>query len=282
MSNKSKLDYIQLAKDLTRSDDIKVILAAAKEIEGYVADDDGYVLPDTAIEFMEQAEIWTIAGRVPLRLHEYQKGWVDWLEDDLPVPTKPFILISARQMGSSTVMPLYGLWEAMSKPWSRVLVVAPRFATASEHRERVALAIESAGIPYTTMNKAKIVLDNQSEIEFVGYADIAKPGYRDVNVAILMDAAYYPHGRASDILMWTQRQLNHGAKVIVASSAGLAKGVLHSLVNEMNYPFISTPWHDHPDRPAEWIEQQRMYLSPAQFASEMECQFIQLDDDQSR
>ncbi len=283
MSNKSKLDYIQLAKELTRSDDIKVILAAAKEIEGYVADDDdGYALPDTAIEFMEQAEIWTIGGKRPLRLYEYQKGWVDWLEDDLQAPTKPFILISARQMGSSTVMPLYGLWEAMRKPWSRVLVIAPRFALATEHRERVVLAIESAGIPVTAINKTKITLENHSEIEFVTYSEIAKPGYRDVNVAIFMDAAYYPHGRASDIMMWTQRQLNLGAKIIVASSAGVAKGFLHSLVNELNYPFISTPWHDHPDRSPEWIEQQRMYLSPAQFASEMECQFIRWEEDENK
>lgn len=282
MSNNSKLDYIQLAKELTRSDDIKVILAAAKEIEGYVADDDGYCLPETAIEFIEQAEIWTISGKMPLRLHEYQKGWVDWLEDDLAAPTKPFILISARQMGSSTVMPLYGLWEAMRKPWSRVLVIAPRFATAVEHRDRVTLAIESAGIPVTTMNKTKIALENHSEIEFVTYAEVAKPGYRDVNLAIMMDAAYYPHGRSSEIMMWTQRQLNLGAKIIVASSAGVAKGFLHSLVNDLNYPFISTPWHDHPERTEEWITNYRLQLSPAQFASEFECQFIRYEDDQNK
>lgn len=282
MSNKSKLDYIQLAKELTRSDDIKVILDAAKEIEGYVADDEGYYLPDTAIEFMEQTQIWSIKGKVPLCLHEYQKGWVDWLEDDLPAPSKPFILVSARQMGSSTIMPLYGLWMAVSKPWSRVLVVGPRFASACDHRDRVVLAIESAGIPVTTINKTKITLENNSEIEFVAYSEIARPGYRDVNVVVMMDAAFYPFSRASDIMQWTQRQLHHGAKVIVASSAGLAQGFLYSLVNEYNYPFISTPWSDHPDREEEWIANQRMYLSAEQFASEHECQFIRVDDYQSR
>ena len=280
MSNKSKLDYIQLAKDLTRSDDIKVILAAAKEIEGYVAEDDyGYSLPDTAVEFMEQTQIWTIAGRVPLRLFEYQKGWIDWLEDDLAAPTKPFILISARQMGASTVMPLYGLWEAIRKPWSRVLVVASRFSSAMDHRERVTLAIESAGIPVTSTNRTKIVLENHSEIEFVAYSDIARPGYRDVNVVIMMDAAFYPHARADDLMHWTQRQINVGAKVIVASNVGYGRGLLFDLVEKMNYPFISTPWSDHPDRSEEWIVKQRQMLSPEHFAAEMECQFIRMDDE---
>ena len=286
MSNKSKLDYIQLAKNLTKSDDITVIISAAKEIEAFMAidfEDDGFALPECPIEFMEQTRIWSVAGQVPLVLYDYQKAWVEWLSDDLSTPKTPYILITARQMGGSTIIPLYGLWEALRNPWSKVILVASRFANAKEHLDRLGLAIDSAGIPIKQITRSKIVLENNSEIEFVSYNDVSQPGYRDVNIVMFMDAAYYPHSRAHDLMNWTQRQISKGAKVLVVSSAGIAKGFLYDLIDDkMNYPFISSPWHHHPERNQEWFDHHKLHLSAAQLAAEMDCQFISLDDDQSR
>ena len=282
---KTKLDFIQLAKELTRSESIDVILAAAKKLENYIdhedyGDDGGYCLPDTPVEFMEQAKIWSMAGVVPLVLHEYQKAWVEWLSEPMPTPT-PYIMLAARQMGLSTVLPLYALWTAASTPWTRCVIVAPRFAMSLDVRDKLALAIDAMGMPVRTVNKTKIVLENDSEIDFVTYADISKAGFKDVNVALMMDAAFYPYSHADDLMRWTKRQVHNGARVIVGSCPSYARGFLHDLVKFNAYPFMTTPWNAHPERDEKWADNYRKILSAKQFAMEMDCQFIDEEEPKS-
>lgn len=283
MTTKAKLDFIQLAKELTRSDSIDVILAAAKKLENYIENDEygdegDYCLPENAIGFIEQAKIWSIAGIIPLTLHEYQKAWVEYLSEPTSTPA-PHILISARQMGLSTVVPLYALWTATRKPWTRCVIVTPRFAMTMDVRDKLALAIEAMGLPVRSLHKTKIVLENDSEIDLVSYSDIIKAGFRDVNLAVFMDAAYYSFSHTDDLMRWTRRQIHNGAQVIVASSSSRTGGVLHSLIADHAYPFMSTPWSVHPDRDEKWADNYRKALGPINFAMEMECQFV---DDNSK
>lgn len=277
MITKTKLDFLQLAKKLTRSENIDVILEAAKKLENYIdldnGEEDGYCLPENAIDFIEQSKVWSPAGHIPLKLYDYQKAWVEWLSEPIH-PRAPHILIAARQMGLTTVLPLYSMWVAVNKPWSRVVIVVPRFAMAGDIRDGLAHAIHSMDLPIKSQNKGKIVFENGSEIDLVSSSDIASRGFKNVNVAVLMDAAHYSYAHANEIMNWTQRQIHLGAQVIIGSSSSYTEGFLHKMVNDHDYPVVSTPWHAHPERDEEWAGKYRDILSEGRFAIEMECKFI--------
>ena len=286
MTTNPKLEFIQLAKELTCSDDIEVILAAACKLEGYLGedaeDDAEYSLPETPIPFMEQCNIWTVAhGLVPLRLYDFQKGWVDWLHDD-PVSStpQPEILISARQMGTSTIMPLYGTYLAVQKPWTKVMVVSPRHYAAIETRDRVQAAIEGMGLPVDKIAKTKITFQNGSEITFGGPNDLGRGTSPEAfNVLIMLDAAFYPYSMDHDLMSYTMRALHGGTRVIVASSPRFGKGFLFDLIDKHQFPYMTTTYRAHVDRDPKWAEDMKKSISPSNWMSEMECQFIMVDDE---
>lgn len=283
MNTQPKLEFIQLAKELTRSTNIDDIIDAARKLEGYLdeEDDGGFDLPDTASEFLEQCMIWTTKGQTMLKLHEYQKSWLDWLDDNQNASTSrdPEIMIAARQMGVSTVFPLYGLFYGVANPWSRVMIVTPRTASSIEHCDRVRIAIDGMGIGVKSSNRFQIVLENGSEITFANQHDVDR--YRGQNIVILLDASFYPYSQDDNMKRFVYRQLADGGRVVIATASRYRGGFVHDYIRD-NVPYIATTWDEHPDREAGWSDTIRKQLSEDQWRMEMECSFISHPDEYIR
>ena len=288
MIDTPRLEFIRLAKELTCSDDIQVILKAARELEGYLGDEDiddaHFTLPDNPISFLETCRIWSPKGLTKLCPFEFQKGWVDWLEGNADfVNQQPEIMLTARQMGTSTILPLYMLYVAARDPWTRIMIVTSKFSMARDLWDRVALAIDGMDMPVSKMNKTKITLENGSEITFASQNDLRQgAASTDYNFTLMMDAACYPYSRDYELKEWTMRAVSGGSRVIIASSARFTKGFLFDLIDTHNVPCVTTHFDQNPNFDQAWVDRTKEMMSEATWLSEYECHFISFDDEEPK
>jgi hypothetical protein len=102
-------------------------------------------------------------GREKIKLHPCQKRAIRKMRDN-----RFFILLASRQVGKSTMMTIYVLWQACFCDDQRILLVANKEATAIEIFQRVRLAFEELPVwlkpGVKEYGKTSMTLDNGSRI----------------------------------------------------------------------------------------------------------------------
>jgi hypothetical protein len=102
-------------------------------------------------------------GREKIKLHPCQKRAIRKMRDN-----RFFILLASRQIGKSTMMTIYILWQACFMDDQRILLVANKEATAIEIFQRVRLAFEELPVwlkpGVKEYGKTSMTLDNGSRI----------------------------------------------------------------------------------------------------------------------
>ena len=67
-------------------------------------------------------------GRHPISLHKYQRSVLRTMRDD-----RFFVLLASRQVGKTTLMTVYALWNACFNNDQRILIVANKEGTAIKY-----------------------------------------------------------------------------------------------------------------------------------------------------
>ena len=131
-------------------------------------------------------------GKETIKLYPAQKTALRAMRDN-----RFYILLASRQIGKSTLMTIYLLWQACFKKDQRILLVANKEATAIEIFGRVRMAYEELPNwlkpPVKEYAKTSMTLDNGSRIGITTTTGTAARG-QSVNCLVIDEMAFIePH-----------------------------------------------------------------------------------------
>ncbi len=236
-------------------------------------------------------------GMIPLILFDYQIDMVNGFNGH-----QNCIVLTARQLGKTTVAAAYLLWYAMFKDDQTILIAANVFRQALEIMERIRTMYENcpdyirAGVP--SYNKTSIKFDNGSRI--VAQATTPNTG-RGMSISLLYvdEMAFAPPKMIEDMWVSLSPTLSTGGKSIITSTpktdvdmfAKLWFGAIDTTDEFGNpdpscqngegrngYFSVLATWDRHPDRDAEWAAKEEAKIGKAKFAQEHCCQFVSDDE----
>lgn len=193
----------------------------------------------------------------------------DWMENQRSIDLK------ARQLGDTWLAGGFGLWQALYKPGSLVLVYRQKEADAGQIVERIWEMFTS--LPDHLKNGVKVLVPAKGhrpsikiEFEFPdgrisriqGQASTSSAGHGETAALVIMDE-FARIDAASDLMKAVQPAAGSKGKIIIVSTAN---GVSNPETGEGNYfhflwvnedtgfkkSFL--PWWLHPDRDADWYE----------------------------
>lgn len=233
-------------------------------------------------------------GRQLLNLYPFQKDMIDAIHNN-----RFSILLTARQMGKTTVASAYLLWYAMFKDDATILIVANNNAQALEIMQRIRFAYEeipdhirAGGVSY---NKGSIEFDNGSRI--ISRATTANSG-RGLSITLLYadEFAFVQPNMAQEFWTAIQPTLSTGGGCILTSTpngdddifAQTWRGAIDSIgadgnpiaggVGKNGFKSFMAPWDLHPDRDEHWAVTQRRQLGEDRFRREFECEFLTAEE----
>lgn len=274
-----RLDYIQMAKDLTGSNDIKVIIAAAKEIERYAqVQENPKGLPSDLSSFYPYCKIQhPLHGPIPFEPFDFHNDWgwslTKYVNED---PKSPLLFCVARQMGLLTVMSAFALWYALSSRRQRVLILGERMSSAHEIKDR--LHIMSLSLPNTfggvRVERNYVSCWNGSKIEFGTPNNAGVAQMEDADLIVIVNAAYISYSRDAAVKAGIDAAMEAKTPVVLASCPMYQQGLFWDYwkrAPERNK--VLTKWSQQPHRDEEWANAFRIHLGVDTFRREFECQF---------
>ncbi len=214
--------------------------------------------------------LWTLSDPIPFVLHcaiqhpvkgaikfepyLYQLDAIDHVHTN-----RLSVINSARQMGMTTTLGAYVLWQALFNPGQTIVICTSRLVGAVEWCDRIRYMIENLP-PHLTpqmlrYNKTELAFDNGSRILFKAIAKDLGRGYA-INMLVIDDAAYVNEGKMTD--MWTSLYpcVATGTKVVIASCPKATGTFFHRIWTGNNgFAKMAIPWHAHPERDQAWYDQ---------------------------
>lgn len=282
---KNPLDYVEKAKELTGSNDIDIILDAARKLAQFDLPAPAYppVLPQRLSDFLPTVKIThPLRGLIPFDPYPFQSelAW-DLNRTVMTRFSEPsrLVHVGSRQMGTSTLLSAFALWYALNNAKQKILFVVPRLTFGFDISERIGTMLVAQPMTYGQVvqnNKAKKTFSNGSTIDFRTYASEVTP--RDIaasDIVILSDAAYCPYAYDNSIRTALFELLARNGTYVASSNPQHPRGIFWDLWNEAkSHEKLYQPWHVHPERDEEWARPFREQLGPKRFANEFECEFI--------
>jgi len=220
-------------------------------------------------------------GRHPIKLHSYQKKVIRKMRDD-----RFFILLASRQVGKTTLMTVYALWNACFNDDQRVLIVANKEGTAIEIFKRVRMAYEELpnwlkpGV--TEYGKTSMTLGNGTTIGISTTTGTAARG-QSCNVLILDELAFIDNHLVEEFWKSVYPIISSfkKSKIFISSTPNGTENLFHKLYtgatnNTNGWSHARIDWWEVPGRDDEWkAEQVRNMGSQEAFDQEFGCQFLQ-------
>jgi len=219
-------------------------------------------------------------GREKIKLHPCQKRAVRKMRDN-----RFFILLASRQIGKSTMMTIYVLWQACFCDDQRILLVANKEATAIEIFQRVRLAFEELPVwlkpGVKEYGKTSMTLDNGSRIGISTTTGSAARG-QSVNVVVIDEMGHIePHlmdefwKSVFPIISSSKK-----SKIFVCSTANGTDNLFYKLYDgaekgENGWAHDKILWNEVPGRDEKWAETTKKTLGSAEdWEQEFNCQFL--------
>jgi hypothetical protein len=233
-------------------------------------------------------------GRLRFQLYPYQKDMVSTVHGN-----RFSCLLTARQMGKTTVVGAYLLWYAMFKPDSTILIVANNAAQALEIMQRIRFAYEEmpdyirAGA--AAYNKGSIEFDNGSRIVSRATTSSAARGL-SVTLLYADEFAFVLPNMAQEFWSAIQPTLSTGGGCIISSTPNgdndifsqIWRGATDTIrsdgtehpngVGINGFRAFMARWDAHPDRDEAWADEQRAQLGEDKFRREMGCEFLTAEE----
>lgn len=219
-------------------------------------------------------------GREKIKMHPCQKRAIRKMRDN-----RFFILLASRQIGKSTMMTIYILWQACFMDDQRILLVANKEATAIEIFQRVRLAFEELPVwlkpGVKEYGKTSMTLDNGSRIGITTTTGTAARG-QSVNCLVIDEMAFIePHlveefWKSVFPIITSSKK----SKVFVCSTSNGTDNLFYKLYDgaekgENGWAYEKIKWDEIPGRDEKWAANTRQAIGSIEaWLQEFECQFL--------
>jgi hypothetical protein len=195
------------------------------------------------------------------------------------------IILKSRQLGISTIVAAYAIWQALFYKNKNILIIATKLAVAQNFVKKVKVALQALPpwlmlSPITSNNKQQVVLGNGSSIKAIPTSEDA--GRSEALSLLIIDEAAFV--RNFDEL-WTglYPTLSTGGRAIILSTPNGVGGQYYDLwmgaeqhTNVFNP--IKLSWDVHPERDHTWFEEETKNMTTKQIAQELLCDFAASGD----
>ena len=219
-------------------------------------------------------------GREKIKLYKPQKRSLRLMRDN-----RFFCLLASRQIGKSTMMSIYILWQACFNSDQRILLVANKEATAIEIFQRVRMAYEELPNwlkpPVKEYAKTSMTLENGSRIGITTTTGTAARG-QSVNCLVIDEMAFIePHlveefWKSVFPIITSSKK----SKVFVCSTANGTDNLFYKLYTEAvdglnSWAYDMIKWDEIPGRDKAWAQATKTAIGSSDaWLQEFECEFI--------
>lgn len=219
-------------------------------------------------------------GKIPFNLYPFQEKTLREFQQH-----RFNIVLKSRQMGISTLVAAYSLFQMIFNPNYKVLVIATNQDVAMNLIHKVKVMIDT--LPswlrpkISENNKLKVTLGNGSTIKASSSNENA--GRSEALSLLVIDEAAFIYSFES---IWTAAQMTlaTGGDAIILSTPNGVDNLFHKLYSEAEtgivpegldgFNPINLKWDLHPERDQTWRDNQTALLGAKQAAQECDCDFL--------
>ena len=219
-------------------------------------------------------------GKEKIKLYKPQKRALRKMRD-----TRFFCLLASRQIGKSTMMTIYILWQACFNNDQRILLVANKEATAIEIFQRVRMAYEELPNwlkpPVIEYAKTSMTLENGSKIGITTTTGTAARG-QSVNCLVIDEMAFIEPNLVEEFWksVFPIISSSKKSKVFVCSTANGTDNLFYKLYmgaieGTNSWAHDKIKWDEVPGRDEAWAKDTKTALGSSEaWLQEFECEFI--------
>ena len=221
-----------------------------------------------------------LKGLIPFKTYEFQDDCVKEFND-----YRFNIILKSRQLGLSTLVAAYAVWQSVFYKDKNVLIIATKLAVAQNFIRKVKTYIKSMPnwllVPVVTANnKQQVEFSNGSQIKAVPTSEDA--GRSEALSLLIVDEAAFVRN-FDELWMGLYPTLSTGGRAILLSTPNGVGGQYHeiytkSLRKENEFNPIKLMWDVHPERGEDWFNKETKNMSQKQVAQELLCDFASSGD----
>lgn len=195
------------------------------------------------------------------------------------------IILKSRQLGLSTLVAAYAVWQAAFYKEKNILIIATKLAVAQNFIRKVKTYIKSMPnwllVPeITANNKQQVEFSNGSQIKAVPTSEDA--GRSEALSLLIVDEAAFVRN-FDELWMGLYPTLSTGGRAILLSTPNGVGGQYHEIYTkaerkENEFNAIKLMWDVHPERDDEWFSKEIKNMSQKQVSQELLCDFASSGD----
>ena len=195
------------------------------------------------------------------------------------------IILKSRQLGLSTLVAAYSVWQACFYKEKNILIIATKLAVAQNFIRKVKTYIKSMPnwllVPTVIANnKQQVEFSNGSQIKAVPTSEDA--GRSEALSLLIVDEAAFVRN-FDELWMGLYPTLSTGGRAIILSTPNGVGGQYHEIYTkaerkENEFNEIKLMWDVHPERGDEWFEKETKNMSKKQVSQELLCDFASSGD----
>jgi hypothetical protein len=221
-----------------------------------------------------------LRGLIPFKTFPFQDDCVQDFNDH-----RFNIILKSRQLGLSTLVAAYAVWQACFYKEKNILIIATKLAVAQNFIRKVKTYIKSMPnwllVPVIVANnKQQIEFSNGSQIKAVPTSEDA--GRSEALSLLIVDEAAFVRN-FDELWMGLYPTLSTGGRAILLSTPNGVGGQYHEIYTkaerkENKFNPIKLMWDVHPERDDEWFDKETKNMSKKQVAQELLCDFASSGD----
>ncbi len=221
-----------------------------------------------------------LKGLIPFKTYDFQDDCVKEFNDH-----RFNIVLKSRQLGLSTLVAAYAVWQACFYKEKNILIIATKLAVAQNFIRKVKTYIKSMPnwllVPMITANnKQQVEFSNGSQIKAVPTSEDA--GRSEALSLLIVDEAAFVRN-FDELWMGLYPTLSTGGRAILLSTPNGVGGQYHEIYTkadrkENEFNPIKLMWDVHPERGDEWFQKETKNMSQKQVAQELLCDFASSGD----
>jgi len=221
-----------------------------------------------------------LKGLIPFNTFPFQDDCVSDFNDN-----RFNIILKSRQLGLSTLVAAYAVWQAVFYKEKNILIIATKLAVAQNFIRKVKTYIKSMPkwllVPVITANnKQQVEFSNGSQIKAVPTSEDA--GRSEALSLLIVDEAAFVRN-FDELWMGLYPTLSTGGRAILLSTPNGVGGQYHEIYTkatrkENEFNPIKLMWDVHPERGDEWFQKETKNMSQKQVSQELLCDFASSGD----
>lgn len=199
-----------------------------------------------------------------------------WQQQVLRSPSNRLLLNCCRQSGKSTTTAALATHTAIYEPGTLTLVFSPTQRQSGELFRKITGVIDGVLNPtdYEEDTKTALTLANGSRIVSLPGSERTTRGYSSPALVLVDEAA-----RIDDDLMTAIRPMvaTNAGRIVMLSTPWGKRGAFHQAwtTGGNAWERIEVTAEQCPRISAEFLESERLELTPLEFAAEYECRFVE-------